>query len=195
MWDETCRWARPRLALLAGGELTGSDRRKVERHLIGCGDCRDRMNSLNASLGALRMLGAEPLFSVDSPSLWPALARQIREERRPEPAFWSRPQSWIGAAVAASLLLTAGAVGSWSLAQAQRGKTLRTAAISSPRRVEPVASTSAAVSEVNGSPTVADNSGRRPEGENPVNPATSGTNSPRGGGSPGAGVRMPEPTH
>jgi len=38
---------------MAGGELAGHDRRKTERHLIGCPDCRKHLDSLHAALGAL----------------------------------------------------------------------------------------------------------------------------------------------
>ena len=49
-----CRWVCDRLPLLDGGELTGSDRRKVESHLLGCPDCRSRRASLAGALGALQ---------------------------------------------------------------------------------------------------------------------------------------------
>src|SRR4051794_36412795 len=79
-----CAWVRARLPLLCGGELSGPDRREVERHLIGCPGCRGHAASLAGAQGALRAAagwsagaGAEG----NGPSLWPALARQIRESR------------------------------------------------------------------------------------------------------------------
>ena len=55
-----CRWVRDRLPLLAGGELTGADRRKVERHLIACPDCRRHERSLAGALGVLQAAAARP---------------------------------------------------------------------------------------------------------------------------------------
>ncbi len=89
--SRTCRWVRPRLPLLVGGELAGAERRKVERHLIGCSVCRGRRAASERTLSVLRGVAALGQVSVGpkvgggSPSVWPALARQIRESRhRPE---------------------------------------------------------------------------------------------------------------
>ncbi|GAC1474558.1 MAG: hypothetical protein NVSMB9_25150 [Isosphaeraceae bacterium] len=81
-----CRWVCDRLPLMAGGELTGSDRRMVDRHLIACPACRTRKASLVGVLDVLHAAaGHSPVGrGVDGPSsqsLWPALARQIREAR------------------------------------------------------------------------------------------------------------------
>jgi hypothetical protein len=78
-----CRWVRARLPLLAGQELVGFERRQVERHLIGCADCRQRRASLSDTLEVLRTAGAQSPAKAEAPSLWPALALQIRESRRP----------------------------------------------------------------------------------------------------------------
>jgi anti-sigma factor RsiW len=89
-----CKWVRDRLPLLVGDELRGLDRRGVERHLIGCPQCREHQAALGQALGALRSVAAISPAAPDAPSLWPALARQIRESRRPSPtpAFaWSLP--------------------------------------------------------------------------------------------------------
>ena len=87
--DYRCRWVLDRLPLLAGGDLTGADRRKVERHLIACAGCRRRERSLTGALGVLQAASAlSPVGPAsEPPSLWPALARQIREARH-EPASW-----------------------------------------------------------------------------------------------------------
>jgi hypothetical protein len=78
-----CRWVRARLPLLAGQELMGFERRQVERHLISCGDCRQRRAALANTLEILHAAGAESPTSAEASSLWPALALQIRESRRP----------------------------------------------------------------------------------------------------------------
>ena len=93
MNDANCRWARARLPLFDGGELAGFDRRKVERHLITCNPCRDRRRSLADGLRVLQALADWPTPRPDAPSLWPALARQIRQERHPEPVS-SRSRFW-----------------------------------------------------------------------------------------------------
>lgn len=115
MWTDSCRWARQRLPLLAGGELAGFDRRRVERHLIGCSGCRGNLESLRGPLGVLRAVAAGPALTLEAASLWPALARQIRESRRPRSSFWSardlRP-AWLGAGLAAGLLMAAGTLAS-----------------------------------------------------------------------------------
>jgi anti-sigma factor RsiW len=59
------------------------DRRRVERHLIGCPQCRQELAALERALGVLHRVSAEPAAKPDASSLWPELARQIRESRRP----------------------------------------------------------------------------------------------------------------
>lgn len=91
-----CRWYARRLPLLAGGELAGSERRKVERHLIACGACRSRREALAGALGVLHAVAAEVPAGAsdlsDAGSLWPALRQQIREERHAP----RRPASGLG---------------------------------------------------------------------------------------------------
>jgi hypothetical protein len=76
-----CRWVRDRLPLLVGGELEGSDRRKAERHLLACADCRRERAALARTVGVLHAAAAVVPSSGESASLWPALQRQIRETR------------------------------------------------------------------------------------------------------------------
>lgn len=78
---ESCRWVLDRLPLLVGGELTGPDRRRVERHLITCPGCRHRHEALSGALAALRGAAEVTPTSPETPTLWPALERQIRETR------------------------------------------------------------------------------------------------------------------
>jgi anti-sigma factor RsiW len=97
MGDLHCKWVRDRLPLLAGGELLGLDRRRVERHLIGCARCRQDREALGQALDVLHAAATRSPADPDAPSLWPALARQIRESRRPAPASalaWPRFVLW-----------------------------------------------------------------------------------------------------
>jgi anti-sigma factor RsiW len=87
MGSPRCQWVRDRLPLVVGDDLRGPDRRRVERHLIGCPQCRQHQTALGQALETLRAAAALTPAQVqpDAPSLWPALARQIRESRRPVP--------------------------------------------------------------------------------------------------------------
>ena len=48
MMIDRCAWVRDRLPLLAGDDWLGPDRRRVERHLIGCPTCRRHFRSYNS---------------------------------------------------------------------------------------------------------------------------------------------------
>jgi hypothetical protein len=93
--DRQCRWVRHRLPLLAGGELGIEERRRVERHLIGCPGCRDHRDASSDALSALRSFAEESPAGTDAPSLWPALALQIRQSRHvaARPPWWDIPLS------------------------------------------------------------------------------------------------------
>ena len=130
-----CRWVCDRLPLLDGGELTGSDRRKVESHLVFCQICRANHAGLADALNVLRAAAAEPptvanaRAIADAPSLWPAIQRQIRESRHQprqhsafaEAALWfDRSSSRLAGLAAAGLVaivLTSAGVGFWVRAQ------------------------------------------------------------------------------
>src|SRR3954447_7113099 len=86
MGNPRCKWVCDRLPLLAGDDLQGVDRRHVERHLIGCPQCRERQTSLGRAMETLRVVAMTPSAPAEAASLWPALERQIRESRRPVPA-------------------------------------------------------------------------------------------------------------
>ena len=92
MSNPRCRWVRDRLPLLAGDDLVGPDRRRVESHMVGCPECRRRRVMLGHAVRALEVASASSPSRSDAPSLWPDLARQIRESRRPHrgPTFGFR---------------------------------------------------------------------------------------------------------
>lgn len=103
-----CKSTRPRLPLLAGGELLGNDRREVERHVIGCFACRHHLESLRNSLHILHVAAESTPIRPDTPSLWPALSRQIRESRRPGPVSWTSRYAWPLVGMAATFALAVG---------------------------------------------------------------------------------------
>lgn len=92
MGNEHCRWVRDRLPLLAGDDLGVEDRRGVERHLIGCLGCRGHRRSFDGALLALRSVALTSPVRPDASSLWPGLARQIRQSRHlpPRPSWFDR---------------------------------------------------------------------------------------------------------
>ncbi len=114
MWaDSSCRWTRNRLPLMAGEDLVGLDRRRTQRHLITCAACRQRLDNLRTSLDVLHTVAAEAPSKVGAPSLWPEVARQIREQRHPAASAswgvsWSNAGFWSGAALAAGLVVVVG---------------------------------------------------------------------------------------
>ncbi len=119
MGRETCRWVADRLALLAGGELLGLERRRVERHVLGCPSCRDRLDRLRDALATLHTASQFDPVPADAPSLWPALARQIQESRRnPSPQrVRLRLRTWVRLGLAATVLAAASGLGVWALSQ------------------------------------------------------------------------------
>ena len=120
MGEPRCKWVRDRLPLLAGDELFGTDRRRVERHLIGCAQCRAHRAALANALEVLHAASGESPSRPDAPTLWPALARQIQESRRhTPPPRWTQVVTWPRLALAAGLL---GALGLTAEAHRQRAE-------------------------------------------------------------------------
>lgn len=114
MLANACRWVQARLPLLAGDDLIGPDRRRVERHLIACAECRGRLKALRDALGALHAAADLPLAADP---LWPALEREIRESRRRPSVPWVRR---LAVPVAATLVVAAGLL--WSARLDQRAR-------------------------------------------------------------------------
>jgi hypothetical protein len=117
MGNRECHWIRARLPLWVvrgdehgghethgeRGDLSGRERRHIERHLALCPACREYRASLDQALGALAIAATQlPVWS-EAPSLWPALERRIADRnahpvaRRPKPdrgASDRSPRSW-----------------------------------------------------------------------------------------------------
>ncbi|MDX2035208.1 MAG: zf-HC2 domain-containing protein [Isosphaeraceae bacterium] len=111
IWFSTsCRWIQSRLPLLVGDDLLSADRRRVERHLIHCVDCRARGQALDHAISRLRESSLVPAIS-NSSSIWPGLERQIQASRHePSRSVWGI--AIVG--LAASLFLC---LGLWFVAQ------------------------------------------------------------------------------
>ena len=111
MWNDRCRWVRHRLPLLAGDDLLGAERRRAQRHLLGCLPCQHRLEELRVALGVLQVAAAETPVRSGRPSLWPEVSRLVREERhatlssRSWGVSWSNAGFWSGLAVAAVLIV------------------------------------------------------------------------------------------
>jgi hypothetical protein len=113
--DLRCGQIRRLLPLVAGdaegSDLPWDERRLVERHLIGCASCRAHRDSMTMALAALHLAASVPPISADTPSVWPALSRQIRGTRHPHPARWFGLGFGGSVGLAASLLLLGTAIG------------------------------------------------------------------------------------
>jgi Putative zinc-finger len=99
-----CRWVRALLPLWVGdggpeeceasseeGDLSGQDRERVERHLVGCPSCREQQKALGRAFSALVAAKAEPPVDRAAPSLWPLLERRINGQQLSERPGRSRP--------------------------------------------------------------------------------------------------------
>lgn len=134
MGDPRCKWVRDRLPLLAGDELFGTERRRVERHLIGCAQCRTHRTALANALEVLHAASGESPARPDAPTLWPALARQIQESRRhTPPARWTQVLTWPRLALAAGLVMALGVT-----VEAHRQRAVSRARIASAAHALPV---------------------------------------------------------
>jgi anti-sigma factor RsiW len=150
MANPRCHWVRDRLPLLVGDDLRGLDRRRVERHLIGCPQCRQHQAALVQTLEILRTAAAASPAQSDAPSLWPALARQIRESRRPGPkpalafpaplsllASWLRLNPWPVFSFGLGLAVLAGVTVAVSPAVRQRKTSVKDHVVDATRPIAP----------------------------------------------------------
>ena len=109
-----CRTARRALLTRGDGPLPAAERDALERHLVGCADCRRRADELDQSLSALRTLPPALPFPDDAlESIWnrtiraaqpggaPVARLADRGARAPRP---SRAAGWRLALAAAALL-------------------------------------------------------------------------------------------
>lgn len=110
-----CRQIRHLLPLVAGDaegtDLSWTDRRLVDRHLIGCPSCRAHRDSLASAISVLQLAASVSPVSQDIPSVWPDLARQIRGTRHPHPSRWFGLGFGGSVGLAASLLLLGTVIG------------------------------------------------------------------------------------
>jgi hypothetical protein len=91
-----------RVALLAGGDLTGAERVDVERHLGGCPGCQALWSDLRESLAVLQAAHADVPEAAHFTAVRSRVIAELERGARP----W-RPLAWISAAAVAALLLVA----------------------------------------------------------------------------------------
>ena len=109
-----CRTARRALLARGDGPLPAAERDALERHLVGCVDCRRRADEIDQALGALRALPPALPFPDDAlESIWnrtiraaqpggaPVARLADRGARAPRP---SRAAGWRLALAAAALV-------------------------------------------------------------------------------------------
>jgi anti-sigma factor RsiW len=76
----TCRQAKRRIPLLAGGDLSPRRSRAVQRHLVSCPDCRKELEATAAALEEARALARrEPGLDWSEPEWRTILARIVSE--------------------------------------------------------------------------------------------------------------------
>ena len=160
MMQHSCRWARSRLALMAGDDagrdLGWEDRRLVERHLIGCSNCRRERASLAEVTAVLRQAASVAPASPAAPSIWPALSRQIRGTRHPR----ARSAPWFGIGfgsalgLAAGVVVAGGAIGlaGWQLGSSSRSRPELASSQFVPRPALPVSPDAGALAKSKGDP-------------------------------------------
>jgi anti-sigma factor RsiW len=104
------------LSAWVDGELGRAEKLQVEAHLSSCPRCRSETDRFERLSAMIREADAEETASLAIPSLWPAIARGIDEEKSPDPRSlldrwrawapaWARPV-WVPIAIAAALALT-----------------------------------------------------------------------------------------
>lgn len=95
----SCSQVRRRLALYAGGDLTGAERQPLTLHLKTCPSCHRYHAQLEEALAALGR-AEEPPYVIPEGSLWPEL-RSIIASRRARSAayrYWTVASGWATAA-------------------------------------------------------------------------------------------------
>jgi hypothetical protein len=97
MGSPSCEWVRARLPLLVGdgegapgdgSDLSNQDRRRIERHMVECATCRQHRTALQRVLTTLTVVAARPPISPATPSLWPLLERQIKNQKSRSRSKW-----------------------------------------------------------------------------------------------------------
>jgi len=148
MANSRCKWVHDRLPLLAGEELLIADRRRVERHLIGCSTCQQRRIAIEQALKVLHASAVHSPTQADASSLWPELARQIRQSRRPVSTSlwswsWSRFEFWpaVGFCASFTLVVIIGLIGN------ARNHQVANAQVQSPLSTQPIVAAPVIVTE------------------------------------------------
>lgn len=99
-----CDSNRESLHRLVDGEIHGTEREALDRHLEGCPGCRAFVEDLRALRGSLSRLDAEPFPPEALEAVWTRTVGARRRRTLPRPAAWVIPAA---AAVALALLAPA----------------------------------------------------------------------------------------
>lgn len=104
MANRECEWVDARLPLWVGygdcggpaesdgerGDLSPSERRQIERHLVDCALCRHHRIALEQALGALAVAATDLPVLSEAPSLWPLLEQRIAKRDAGATVCWTR---------------------------------------------------------------------------------------------------------
>ena len=94
-----CKQWQERIALAAGGDLSGAEQAVLDRHLAGCPPCAAELAAVQQSLEVLVEAHREPLGESHFAAVRARVMAQIERRRNPR---WQ----WAAALAAAALLLT-----------------------------------------------------------------------------------------
>jgi anti-sigma factor RsiW len=100
--------AEEKIALFAGGELSASEARNIERHLSGCPACSACVDRYRQDRAALASLREAAVGESDYESVRHSVSRQLKAERAPRSGWW--PLRW---GLLAASVLAAAAMGLW----------------------------------------------------------------------------------
>ena len=89
MDNPKCQWVKARLPLWVGefdddcrpggeaGELSATERRKIDHHLNICSTCQRYRAELEQTMGILAATAAELTTDPEAPSIWPILVHLL----------------------------------------------------------------------------------------------------------------------
>jgi len=98
--------------LLHYGDAVHEERRELDEHIAGCGDCRRELERVSALLAAVHLPVPEPPEDYER-DVWRRLQPMLPETRRNRLELWSGWQKWAAAMSMAAVVIIAFGVGRW----------------------------------------------------------------------------------